>query len=244
MPQAPGTAQETERQAEGLDAGAVTRWLRDNPDYLNANFDRLLDSMPLPARDLPAGIIDMQRFVMERQQQEMKRLRRRVDRLVGAVAANVENQKRIHRAALKLMEATGPEAVVALVSTELAPLLRVDSMVVAMERAPGLPEGLDAHGLRLLDADAVATLMGGAPALLQPRCIGSSLLYGSAAPQIASQALLRIRPGSGRHVGLLAFASRSPDMFHPEQAVEHVQFLAATVERLLARWMPLDGAGA
>lgn len=234
-----GMAQQAQGSAprdDGLDAEAVTRWLRDNPDYLDANIDRLLDLLPLPSRDLPEGVIDMQGFVLDRQQHEIKRLRRRVDRLVGAVAANTENQKRIHRAALRLMEAPSLEALVGAVATELAPQLRVDLVVVALERSPGLPAGLDRHGLRLLEKDAVTILMGGGPALLQPHCIGSSLLYGDAAPQIASQALLRIRPLEG-YVGLLGFASRDADMFHPEQAVEHVQFLAATVERLLGRWL-------
>ena len=62
-------------------------------------------------------------------------------------------------------------------------------------------------------------------------------LYGAEAPEIRSEALLRLDLGDGSARGLLAFGAADGDRFHPDQGTDLLAFFGGVFERSLRRWL-------
>ena len=56
------------------------------------------------------------------------------------------------------------------------------------------------------------------------------------------EALIRLDIHSKAPAGILAFGSRNPDFFAPDQGTELVTFLARVVERCIKAWLTLPSS--
>ena len=63
-------------------------------------------------------------------------------------------------------------------------------------------------------------------------------LFGAAATEVQSVALVRMAIWSDGRPAVLAFASADADGFRPDMGAELVAFLARVVERTAERWPP------
>ena len=94
-----------------------------------------------------------------------------------------------------------------------------------------LPEG---------GADAYVTQgrgLGARRVTLRQLAKASPDLYGRAAPDVRSEAVIRLDLGTGRHGGLLAFGATDGMRFHTDQGTDLLAFFGGVFERSLRRWL-------
>jgi uncharacterized protein YigA (DUF484 family) len=79
--------------------------------------------------------------------------------------------------------------------------------------------------------------LGPADAMLRANTTGIPELFGTEAASIRSYAMMRLEPGNGA-CGVVAFGSKDPEWFTPDQATDLVGFLAGVMARQLGRLLP------
>ena len=134
-----------------------------------------------------------------------------------------------------------------LFAPHLAVTLRVQSVRLILETA----QEADEPSLRRVD-DVVRVaekgfvesyLTGGRPVVAKPVTLRRTSakhaepVFGRAAREVRSEALLALDLGPGRLPGLLALGASDPLQFKPTQGTELLTFLAAVFERLMRRWL-------
>lgn len=224
--------------APTLTAEDVCAYLREHPDFLVQHAD-LVDHLTPPTHDRGRGVVDLQAFMVDRLRGDIRALKDQQRELVTTTRANLNSQNRIHAAVLFLLDAQNFEQLIQTIATDLAVLLDLDVAGLAVES-----NGLDiphVHrtGVRVVEPGRIDEWLGTRDALLAADIQGDPELFGPAAGQVRSQALIRLQISSETPEGLLAFGSRDPDMFHPGQGTELIGFLARVVERCIRSWLEL-----
>ena len=245
--------------AETLSADAVAAWLRHHTDFLAGQPDLLLTLTP-PDQRAGEAVVDFQRFMVERQQRELTKLKASSQELLAISRLNKATQQTVHRAVLALLAAPTFERAIATVVDEWAAFMDLDVVVLGVENVGGL------H-LDDLSVDASGSCDSGLPALkaglttLLPGAVDSRLgrgndvkvfavldpmdpdLFGEAAPLARSAAWLRLSIHESAPPGLLALGSRTEGRFHPRQNTELLRFLASTLAVTIRAWLDLPEPG-
>ncbi len=211
-------------------ADEVARYLRRHPDFLAAR-PELLEEMAPPRRRLGANVEDWQAHLI-------RRLRREHGDLVERARRQQSLQDRIHRAALAVISAASLDRLVEIVTSDLACLLAIDAVALAVETdCPG-GKARVACGVRCLPPGALAQLLAGegAVVLRSPAASGKAL-FGAAGALVASEALARFGGRGGLPCGVLALGSRDGARFRPGDPAGLYRFLAAVLEHALAARM-------
>ncbi|MFM2042160.1 MAG: hypothetical protein RLY86_736 [Pseudomonadota bacterium] len=235
---------------DDLTAEDVAAYLRENPDFLARRTD-LIPLLVPPSADRGQGVVDMQVFLLERLRVELAGAQAQQRELIATTRANLNNQNRVHAAALFLLDAQDLSQLFRTVTTDLAVLLDLDVTALVVEGDGGEagladqnvldpagldPAGLDHAGVLPVPPGMIDQWLGRRDVLLNADIEGLVEIYGPrAAPAVRSEALVRLRlgPGGEGPQGLLALGSREPDMFHPGQGTELLTFLARVVERVV-----------
>ncbi|MCA8930050.1 MAG: DUF484 family protein [Alphaproteobacteria bacterium] len=230
--------------AETLSADAVAAWLRQHPDFLADNPDLLLTLTP-PDQRAGEAVVDFQRFMVERQQRELVKLKASSQELLAISRLNKATQQTVHRAVLALLAAPTFERAIATVVDEWAAYMDLDVVVLGIEHDgdSGLP-ALKA-GLKTLAPGAVDSRLGRGNdvktfAALDPV---DPDLFGEAAPLAKSAAWLRLAIHDSAPPGLLALGSREEGRFHPRQNTELLRFLASALAATIRAWLDLPEPG-
>jgi uncharacterized protein YigA (DUF484 family) len=227
----------TARPAEALDAAEVTEYLRRHPDFLVNNPDAVLALMP-PGRDAGENVVDLQKLMVERFRNELGRLKTTQRKLIATNRVNLQTQGRVHSAVLAMIEAPSLEHLVHTVTQDLALILDLDVVAVAVEAAdPKITAG-HVMGIARLPAGSIDRLIGeGRDTRLRPDGQGELEVFGAAATLVRSDALIRIKVSPEAPVGLIAFGSRRESTFHPSQGTELLAFLARALEISIRAWL-------
>ncbi|HKS88954.1 MAG TPA: DUF484 family protein [Stellaceae bacterium] len=215
----------------------VIAYLRRHPDFLDRHPEALALLRP-PARDIGEDVFDFQHFQIERLRSDLARVTLEHRTLVAASRGTLASQCRIHKAVLAILAAASFEQLLLTATTDLAVLLDVDVVTVAVESTT-VPAGrLTMHGIRLVKAGAIDALLGADRALLlRANAAGDPILFGGAAGLVRSQALLRLAFGRGAPSGLLCIGTRRPGRFHPGLGAELLTFLARALGVTVAQWL-------
>jgi uncharacterized protein len=225
---------EASREVSGRD---VLVYLRRHPDFLDSH-PEALRLLRAPSREVGEDVFDFQHFLIERLRADVTRLTTEHRSLIAASRGNLASQGRVHKAVLALLAATGFEQLLQIVTTDLAVLLDVDIVTIAVESTTAPAGRLTLHGIRLLKEGAIDAMLGAERSLL--RCAdapGDATLFGGGAGLVRSQALLRLAFGRGAPAGLLCLGTRQPGRFHPGQATELLGFLARALGITIAQWL-------
>lgn len=220
-----------------LTADDVAAFLRDHPDFLSRRPDLVRHLLPPPSEH-GGGVVDMRDFLLERLRGDVNRLTDQQKLLVDATRANLLNQRRVHAAVLHMLSSPSLEALVETITADLAVLLDLDAAILLMEQRDGDVLALGPAGVTMAARGAVNRLLGRADVALRADIQGHADLWGDRAGTIRSEALVRLGfdNGNGEEtLGLLAFGSTEPAMFHPGQATDLLMFLAGVVERTIQR---------
>jgi uncharacterized protein len=222
-----------------IGARDVLDFLRRYPDFLDSHPEALKLLRP-PRRDTGDGVLDFQHFMLERLRRDVARLHGEQRALIATSRGNLASQCRVHKAALAILRAQSFEHLLQIVTTDLAVLIDVDVVTIAVESPTGPTRRLPMPGIHLLKAGTVDALLGAdRDVLLSTGIRGDPALYGAAAGLVHSQALLRLAFRRSAPVGLMCVGTRKRETFHPGLGTELLGFLARTLEITISQWLSL-----
>jgi uncharacterized protein YigA (DUF484 family) len=154
---------------------------------------------------------------------------------IEAVArANFAAQAQTHAMAVELLESRNNADLARRVHEGARTRFGVTAGSLCLEGPGPTP-----FGWRPLPSGLVDLLLGvGGLARMGP-CAGAAELFGEAAGEVRSAALVRMAIWSPVRVAVLAFGSADAEGFTPDMGAELVAFLARVVERTAERWPPI-----
>lgn len=232
------TADKTDAATEAveLDAEDVARWLEANPGFLAARPD-LLAKLDPPDRG-GDGVVDLQRYMVDRHRRELSELRENWQELLAVSRANLSSQASIFEATLTAIRAASFEALVDAVTERYPEILRCETVALCVESDSG--DG--ANGVHRLQAGDVDAYMGGAEK--RSRFISDlspdPTLFGPMAGVVRSAALVRIDMGPTAPKALLAIGGREPGLYAPDQADDLLAFLGQALGGTFAAWLDFE----
>ena len=214
----------------------IIGWLRANRDFFREN-PALLEELSTPGREHGRGVVDFQQVLVDRLKSDKTNAHKLQKELIETFRANMNNQNRIHTAVLVLLEAESFEELVETITQDFPVLLDVDTVNLIIESTSREIPFVNQSGIRFARQGTVEKWLGKGDALLQPNISGHEEIFGPGAGLVKSQALLRLEISPNTPAGIIAFGSRNPDMFLPDQAIDQIGFLAQVVERCFRIWL-------
>ncbi len=229
---------------------AIAAELRDkiisDPDVILEDRDLMKALIAGNERAMGANIVDLRGVAMQRLERRLDRLEDTHRSVIAAAYENLAGTNLIHRAVLKLLDPTDFESFLSNLSTEVAEILRVDSVRLVLETKQSEDDPV-LH--RLGDVLCVAEpgfvheyMRAGRSGQVRSVVLRQSLpqseaIYGEAAGWIRSEALMRLDFGPGRLPGMLVMGAEDPHEFKPSQGTELLTFFAGVFERAMRRWL-------
>lgn len=217
----------------------VADFLSDNPDFFSQH-PEVLDTIQLPKRNAGTGVVDFHSVLVDRLKADKSNASKLQKELIETFRANMNNQSRIHTAVLVLLEAESFEEFVETITQDFPVLLDVDTASIVIESTSKEIPFIHQAGMRFVRAGTVSRWLGTGDALLQANVNGQEEIFGPGAGLVKSHALLRLEISPKTPAGILAFGSRDPDMFQPDQAIDQIGFLAQVVERCFRLWLDIN----
>lgn len=217
----------------------VIAFLKSRKDFFMSHPD-LLDEMDAPDQNLGKGVVNFQQALVNRLKADKTNAHRVQKELIDTFRANMSNQSRIQTAVLVLLEADSFEEFITTITQDFPVLLDVDTVNIIIESTSKEVPFINQTGIRFARQGFVHQWLGEGDALLQPNINGHEDIFGPGAGLVKSHALLRIEISQNTPAGILAFGSRDPEAFHPEQAIDQIGFLAQVVERCFRLWLDVQ----
>ncbi len=219
------------------DGERVAEYLKTYPDFLE-HHPEVLEALTPPERRTGEDVADLQRYLIERLQNEVETLRGTARHLINTSRSNMTTQAQTHAACLAVLEAESPEAVVHAVSDALPGLLDVDVARLCVEATEATPGVLREAGCTLLPPGDIDLLLGDDETVrLQEHSDPAPGVFGEWADTARSDAMVRLRLGPDLPPGLLALGSHHVGMFHPDDAPDLLIFLARVITLHLRTWL-------
>ena len=204
-------------------------FFRDHPEVLE-----LLDA---PGQERGKGVVDFQQALLARLKADKSHAHKVQKELIETFRANMNNQNRIQTAVLVILEADTFEEFIATMTQDLPVLLDVDTVNLIIEATSKEVPFINQSGIRFARQGFVKQWLGTGDALLQANINGHEDVFGPGAGLVKSQALLRLEISPKTPAGIIAFGSRDPEAFGPDQAIDQIGFLAQVVERCFRIWL-------
>ncbi len=217
-----------------LNDATVAEYLRNHPDFFKSHAD-IMSEVVAPERWTGDGVVDMQRYMLDRRSSEIDELRNCAQEVIETSRSNMSTQTRTHAAVLAAVTAKGFEHLIQVLSDDWPFLLDVDVVSVGFEPFHMPEPRLTSNDIRALDKGDVDRFVGADQDICLYREIADDgRLFGSGAGLVQSAAIARLRPSVASPVGLMALGSRG-SVFHPGQGSELIGFLVRILESLIHR---------
>ena len=241
-PKRPGGKRPADSASDGerLSAAQVAGYLRRHRDFLIRHPD-LIEVLETPRRDCGDGVADLQLFMVARLRKEISDVKSERDALVLIGRTNLAAQARVNRAVLALLAARSFEHLIEIATTDLAVMLDLDVVNLAVEQSSQQIPPVRLGGVIQLEQDTVDAVIGpGRQIVLCSDIKGDPAIFGAAAGLVRSAALIRLTISHKTPSAMLALASRQPEQFHPGQGTELMTFLARALEQCIRVWLNLS----
>jgi len=228
-----------------MDADIRDRLIAE-PEMLLEDTDIMRALVAANEKSMGHNIIDLRGIAMERLEARLDRLEDTHRSVIAAAYENLAGTNQIHRAILRLMDATKFEVFLSDLGSDVAEILRVDAIRLVLET-------------KVTEEDPAIKRMGDVLSVAEPGFIDSYVtqnrnlparqvtlrqaqpedgrLYGEKAEYIRSEACLKLDFGEGRMPGLLVLGSEDPHQFTPQQGPDLLAFFAGVFERAMRRWL-------
>ncbi len=237
----PGQAENADHGGAGLAPAEVKAYLARNPDFLADN-PELIAALTPPTLRRDGPVLDMQRFMIERLQTEVARLKNLQGALIEASQSNMASQSQIHAAVLALLGARDFEHLTAIVTSAWVDLLELEAVALCLEAAPGSAARRTMGGVYMLGPGVISRRVGeGRDIVLKRETEGDRAIFRTRAPRVRSEALVRLHLDAPAPLGLLALGAAEEDRFHPGQGTELLAFLGRSLEHCLRAWLAEPG---
>jgi uncharacterized protein YigA (DUF484 family) len=195
------------------------------------------------------NVVDLRGVLVDRLEERLDRLEDTHREVLAAAYENVAGTNQVHRACLALLEPADFGGFLQALTRDVAPILGVEVIRLGLE-APGAQPGGGLGPAGPFQDVVVALPAGGAEAYvtqgrglgarrvtLRQLAVASPDIYGVFAPEIRSEALVRLDLGDGNRGGLLVFGATDGLRFHPDQGTDLLVFFGGVFERCLRRFL-------
>ncbi|MFD2174633.1 DUF484 family protein [Rhodobacter lacus] len=218
----------------------------NDPDVILEDRDLMRALISANERAMGANIVDLRGVAMERLERRLDRLEDTHRSVIAAAYENLAGTNQIHRAVLRMLDPIEFETFLKNLATEVADILRVDSVKLVLETEQ---EGEEVALRRLGNVLCVAEpgfiseyMRSGKGSQLRPVVLRQTLpqseaIYGEASTWVRSEALMRLDLGEGRLPGMLVMGAEDPHQFKPSQGTDLLAFFAGVFERAMRRWL-------
>ncbi len=202
----------------------------------------------LSAEDEARGnrVVDMRGVAMSRMESRIDQLEQTHQTVISAAYYNVSTTQQVHRAILTMIAPLDFNDFLVNLDNQVADCLRIRAARLVMESETEHPDS-DLNTLTgtlsLLGPRAVAEFRSqGRPGrvhqvLLRQVTQGDPRVYGIAAADIRSEAVVEMDMGEDRAPALLVLGSEHPGHFAPGQATDLLELFARVCERMLRGWL-------
>lgn len=192
------------------------------------------------------NVVDMRGLAMSRLEQRLGQLEDTHQQVISAAYDTVAVTAQVHRAIAEMIAPLDFDGFLAALEGGVSECLRLRAVRIVVETADAQPDGLldSVSSVVSLVPDGfvagfAATGRGGVarPIVLRTVERGSVAVYGTAAADIRSEAVVRLDLGPGRATGLLVLGAETEDHFAPGQATDLLEFFSSIFLRLLRGWL-------
>ncbi len=195
------------------------------------------------------NVVDLRSIAMSRMEERLDKLEQNYQTVVAAAYENVTGTNQVHRAILCLLGVDDFSGFLQALEHDIPNILGVDAIRLCLEddSAKGGeeigPDGPLKHLVMALPRYGVAAYVNGGvnkhPAQVTTRATNEAKesVYGEAAVDIHSEALLRLDLGEGKLPGMVAFGAQDPNQFSPDQGTDLLSFFGYALERIMRHWV-------
>lgn len=217
-----------------------------DPDVILSDIDLMRALISANERSMGHNVVDLRGIAMERLEERLDRLEDTHRSVIAAAYDNLAGTNSIHRAVLRLLEASDFETFLTDLGGSVAAALQISCIKLVLETfqecddpavtrmgdvlvtaEPGFIHGYLTHG-RDVPVRAV-TLRQVSPE--------TEVIYGAATGWIRSEACLRLDLGRGRLPGMLVMGSEDPHQFKPSHGTDLLAFFGDVFERTMRKWL-------
>lgn len=191
-------------------------------------------------------VVDMRGAVMAKMESQIDRIETAHRSVIEAAYDNVSTTQQVHRAILTMLLPLEFDSFLDMLDSSVADCLRLRAIRLVMEAESDRPDS-DLNPisgtLSVMPAAAVAAYRDdrhrarAVPVQLRVVAHGDPHVYGVAAADIRSEALVEMDMGLGRAPALLVLGSDDPAHFAPGQATDLLELFTRVCERMLRSWM-------
>ncbi len=213
----------------------------DDPDVMRA----LVDATDAAHE---GRVVDMRGAAMARLETRIGRIETAHQSVIEAAYDNVATTQQVHRALLTMLLPLEFDTFLDTLDTSVADCLRLRAIRLVLSAETDDPDcdlNPISGTLTVLPARSVAAFRARDGAqrtrplavALRPVASGDPLVYGTAAGDIRSEAIVELDLGRDRAPGLLVLGAEEPGHFAPGQATDLLELFARTCERLMRGWL-------
>lgn len=214
-----------------------------NPDVLLEDHDVMRALVGANDDRMGGNIVDLRAIAMERLEARFDRLEDTHRNVIAAAYDNLAGTNQVHRAILRMMDATTFDAFLDDLAGDVANTLRVDAIRLVLEST--VPETDNTMGpvVALAPEGFIAdyVTLGRNMPVRQVTLRGfqavEGSLYGDRGSYIQSEACLILDLGPDHLPGMLVMGSEDPQQFTPQQGTDLLTFFTGVFERVMRRWL-------
>lgn len=223
-----------------MDAESVMQWLKDNPNFTQTHPEACEYLTPPKEKSSGKGVADFQHYMVKKLREDREAVMDDTREIVEISRMNMQNLTRIHNAVLRVLACKTMEELSQVLTSDVCSIMDVDLAVFVFETSGTVNKYINLPGIRLVPEGTISHWLKDQTALLESDIYGVEDIYGGGARLVRSQAILKLNEATNLPQSILAFGSRDPDMFAPNQGIEMVNFLTRVIERSLERLMEID----
>ena len=220
--------------------------IMSDPESLLEDQDIMRALVAANEKSLGGNIVDLRGIAMDRLEARLDRLEDTHRSAIAAAYENLAGTNQIHRAVLRMMDATKFESFLRDLNTDVAAILRVDCVRLVLESVsrtddpavsrlgdvlnvcePGFVDDYVMQG-RNMPVRQVTLRQ------VQPE---NHTIFGDKSDYIRSEACIKLDLGDGRLPGMLIMGAEDPHQFTPQQGTDLLTFFGGVFERAMRRWL-------
>ena len=200
------------------------------------------------SNNAPTNVIDLKSVVLKRLEGRVDEIEGQNSNIISAAYKNISTTFRVHSAILEALEPKTFTEFLNFLKTDWANSLGIDVSRLCLE-APSISKD-DIPQLQTEFGPSVIFLQEGEidhyitlgqdndPRSVTLRQIrkGASNIYSNIAPELRSEALMKLDLGQGNSPGLLLLGSINPDQFLPNMGTDLFVFYGSIFEKVMQRW--------
>ena len=200
------------------------------------------------SNNAPTNVIDLKSVVLKRLEGRVDEIEGQNSNIISAAYKNISTTFRVHSAILEALEPKTFTEFLNFLKTDWANSLGIDVARLCLE-APSISKD-DIPQLQTEFGPSVIFLQEGEidhyitlgqdndPRSVTLRQIrkGASNIYSNIAPELRSEALMKLDLGQGNSPGLLLLGSVNPDQFLPNMGTDLFVFYGSIFEKVMQRW--------